>query len=292
MPATELGKRAASGIPLAIFCTWLLLVGPNWLLHICISSAVAIAAWEWARLTDIRNNFWSCLYALVIVGVAWAVYLFGNTAIGSFLMVTSALWSLVILALIVWPKWLIEYALRQRWLSLTWGVLALVATTVTALIMADPSESQTYIFEALVRSTGSAAISSWRLLLFVLCLATALADVGAYFAGKKFGKHALHARVSPGKTWQGLAGGWLASSVTIYIATATNLLQLSLLEVIASATLVTVVGVLGDLFESALKRSRNVKDSSTLLPGHGGVLDRCDGYIPLLPLMLLLMGLK
>src|SRR5690606_12644057 len=101
------------------------------------------------------------------------------------------------------------------------------------------------------------------------------ADTGAYIAGKNFGKHKLLERVSPGKTWEGWVGGTVLAVVVSYVL-ALFFQDLALYQWIGVAVLVAIFGVLGDLVESLLKRSLGVKDSGTLLPGHGGILDRFD----------------
>ncbi|MES2936013.1 MAG: phosphatidate cytidylyltransferase [Pseudomonadota bacterium] len=125
-----------------------------------------------------------------------------------------------------------------------------------------------------------------------------VADIGAYFAGKTFGKHKLAPSISPGKSWEGAVGGWFfvmvfASASTFAPSLADTfaaqlLAKLGWLGFIGIMTLMVAASVVGDLFESQLKRRAEMKDSSTLLPGHGGVLDRIDALIPSLPLAALL----
>lgn len=125
-----------------------------------------------------------------------------------------------------------------------------------------------------------------------------VADIGAYFAGKAFGKHKLAPSISPGKSWEGAVGGWLAVLLVAGASMAHPLLNDSFApRVLAkwgwpglffALTLLVVASVVGDLFESQLKRRAGMKDSSNLLPGHGGVLDRIDAVIPTLPLAVLL----
>lgn len=121
-----------------------------------------------------------------------------------------------------------------------------------------------------------------------------IADIGAYFSGKAFGKHKLAPSISPGKSWEGAIGGWLA--VLIISSAAISLpvligtfpvklfLKLGWPGLFLISTLLVAASIVGDLFESQLKRRANMKDSSNLLPGHGGVLDRIDALIPTLPL--------
>lgn len=127
-----------------------------------------------------------------------------------------------------------------------------------------------------------------------------IADIGAYFAGKAFGKRKLAPSISPGKSWEGAIGGGIA---VLLIASATVLFggaaladtfaarvqdKLGWAALVAVLVLVVAASVVGDLFESQLKRRAGVKDSSNLLPGHGGVLDRIDALIPVLPLAALI----
>lgn len=125
-------------------------------------------------------------------------------------------------------------------------------------------------------------------LLFPIILLIAT-DSGAYFAGKTIGGAKLAPSISPNKTWAGLLGG-ITASVTIAIL-AKNIVPWpnTLISVITIGVMVAVFGQIGDLFESWLKRKQGVKDSGNLLPGHGGVLDRLDGYITVLPTYLLFL---
>jgi phosphatidate cytidylyltransferase len=124
-----------------------------------------------------------------------------------------------------------------------------------------------------------------------------IADIGAYFAGKAFGKHKLAPSISPGKSWEGVIGGWLAAM----LISGASLAHTAFGDTFAPRvfakwgglgfsivmTLMVAASVVGDLFESQLKRRAGMKDSSNLLPGHGGVLDRIDALIPTLPLAVL-----
>ncbi|EJF08600.1 CDP-archaeol synthase [Pontibacter sp. BAB1700] len=107
-------------------------------------------------------------------------------------------------------------------------------------------------------------------------------DTGAYIAGKNFGRNKLFERISPGKTWEGWAGGAI---LTVLVGWLLSMFfhDLELYQWIGVAIIVSVFGVLGDLVESLLKRSLGVKDSGTLLPGHGGILDRFDSLILAVP---------
>jgi phosphatidate cytidylyltransferase len=104
-------------------------------------------------------------------------------------------------------------------------------------------------------------------------------DSGAYFAGKALGKHKLIPKISPGKTWEGLFGGLVASAAFAALATFWFFPELPYQFSIPLALVMSGVGVLGDLAESAMKRGANTKDAASILPGHGGLLDRLDSLL-------------
>jgi phosphatidate cytidylyltransferase len=111
------------------------------------------------------------------------------------------------------------------------------------------------------------------------------ADTGAYYVGRAIGKHKLAPTISPGKTWEGVAGGILAGLLLATVAHFWFLKELPLKWALPLAGLMTVVGILGDLTESALKRSAGAKDAAKILPGHGGALDRLDSLLFNAPLI-------
>jgi len=105
------------------------------------------------------------------------------------------------------------------------------------------------------------------------------ADTGAYYMGKSLGKHKLVPKVSPGKTWEGVVGGLVLSSVFAALASATFFPELPYKYSIPLAIVMTLVGLFGDLAESAMKRGAGAKDAASILPGHGGLLDRLDSLL-------------
>ena len=128
------------------------------------------------------------------------------------------------------------------------------------------------------------------------------ADIGAYFSAKAFGKRKLAPHISPGKSWEGAFGGWLLvlllAGASTFLPAFEQTFAAQLLERLGWGwwlllmTVVVAASIVGDLFESLMKRRAGVKDSSRLLPGHGGVLDRIDALIPVMPLALLLSALN
>jgi phosphatidate cytidylyltransferase len=137
----------------------------------------------------------------------------------------------------------------------------------------------------------ASSVNGPRLLLFPLAITWA-ADTTAYFVGRAMGKHPLAPHISPKKTWEGSIGGIVGSLLIGYAAS--FFLRIPLVHLLAMAFLGNVAGQMGDLLESAYKRSAGVKDSGSLLPGHGGVLDRIDALILCVPVVwyyMVLVGL-
>jgi phosphatidate cytidylyltransferase len=137
-------------------------------------------------------------------------------------------------------------------------------------------------------------LSDNRLAILYIFFVVWVADIGAYFAGRAFGKAKLAPRVSPGKSWAGVWGGLAAVALLAIAASLLAAAGPAEMMLLIVATLVTgFVSVLGDLLESMLKRFRGIKDSSQLLPGHGGIMDRIDSLtaaIPVFALIITLLG--
>lgn len=236
----------------------------TWLPSPCFAAGaavfLAVACWEWAGLSEWRSPARRATY--VALGAVLPLSLFGlgreYSPLLALCMVGAAWW-------VVALRWVLHAqqgrpaaALGVPWLHWLCGWLTLVPAW-SALV---------YLHER----NGEGRW--WVLLLLVLVWS---ADIGAYFSGRRFGRRRLASRVSPGKSWEGVLGG-AAACLLIGIA-----LTLYLGGDFASPWVfpvlcvgVAVLGVLGDLFESLLKRRAGTKDSGTLIPGHGGVLDRID----------------
>ncbi|MCA1768913.1 MAG: phosphatidate cytidylyltransferase [Halomonas sp.] len=232
------------------------------------AGVVLLAGWEWTNLAGILRRD----LRLMLVGVLAVIMLM--LWLGGAALAAWPLW-LGVVGWLVNLYWVVHYPARGgQWQSsprrLAMGLWVLLPAWVGLNVLRD---------------SGAA----W--LLFVLLLVWC-ADIGAYFAGRAFGRRKLAPKVSPGKSWEGVAGGLAATSVLALVFAAWQGLGLGGGLVLLLATLaVTLVSVLGDLLESMLKRYRGIKDSSQLLPGHGGVLDRIDSLTAALPLFaLLLMG--
>jgi phosphatidate cytidylyltransferase len=174
--------------------------------------------------------------------------------------------------------------------GLEWTVAGFLSTLVLAFVLhwlAETRQSATVAIASTVLGAGWIGLCLGHLLLlraipddgrlatFTVLLAVWAGDIGAFFAGRMIGRHKLAPRLSPGKTWEGFLFG---TAATVFVAFVALYKQdyLSIGESIVLGCVIAVAGPLGDLFESALKRDMQVKDSGRLLGGHGGVLDRLD----------------
>ncbi len=173
------------------------------------------------------------------------------------------LWALITAGLLIY-RFNGSYSLLQRLLLLGLG-LALLWICIHSLIYLH------YQYGA-------------EVLLYLFTLVW-LADIGAYFSGRRFGKHKLAPAISPGKTWEGVFGGALLNLLwMLLIFQLTDGWGIDLLQFLLIGLLTSAISVVGDLFESTLKREAGVKDSGSLLPGHGGILDRIDGLVSAAPI--------
>ena len=228
------------------------------------------AAWEWAGMT-LRN---ALLPRLLAVAATAALMVLVEWQQPSWVLALLPLWWLAAVALIIAHPGLTGRWCRQPWLTPV-GWLLLVPSW-AALVH--------------IQSTGAFGLSGPWALLFILCWVWA-ADTGAYFAGRALGRHKLAPAVSPGKTLEGATGGLLlAILVAAVVAWQGPVETGERLLVLVVAVCTVLASIAGDLFESLVKRQRGVKDSGTMLPGHGGMLDRIDSLTAALPVAVMLMS--
>jgi phosphatidate cytidylyltransferase len=259
------------------------LVAPNRIYFAALTLAfMGAAGWEWARL----NRFaapaavasglglalacavaWVAGWAEAAPPVGWAVAAAGWAVFGA-------------LALRAGPARWLEFPRALRW------ALGLVALWAAWL------------------AVNQARAIGLNFILSVFCLVW-VADIAAYFGGRRFGKRKLAPSISPGKSWEGVYSGmagvfvltlaWRAMESRIETDSLSLfgqlLAQLGLLGGLAALAFLAGMSVVGDLMESLVKRASGAKDSSRLLPGHGGVLDRVDALLPVFPLSLALLSL-
>jgi phosphatidate cytidylyltransferase len=225
-----------------------------------------VMAWEWAGLMNIERTGRFLFAGVVLVSCFTA---FGNSEFAyAKLWAISAIFWLAVVPVWLWRGWRISSNDMAGYLT---GWLLIVPTwaAMVALQQGHP----------------------WWL--FGVMGVVWVADISAYFAGRAWGRHKLAPAISPGKTWEGVAGAVVG--VGVYSVIATRIAGISLMDSLGWAPLLvalTALSVVGDLFESMIKRQAGVKDSSQLLPGHGGFLDRLDSQTSMLPLAaLILIGL-
>jgi len=271
---TALGLLAVF-IPAALF-----LPDKGW--AVLISAVIGVAAWEWAGLAGFgrkaRVGYGLCMFALLAVLAWFAIekrqmnlmeYRMGHVEMNlmEYRMdhVGLVQTELIIFSLSVLIFWFMVVPL---WFRFRWQLKGVFALILGALVL--------YPAGLIVALTSS---DDKIFLLSVLAIAW-VADIAAYFAGRQFGKRKLAPSISPGKTWEGALGAVVA--VQLYLGF-TGLYPGTVFAGFFIALALTAACILGDLFESLLKRQAGIKDSSNLLPGHGGVLDRIDSLLALLP---------
>lgn len=245
------------------------------LFSIFIAVALLVSAWEWANLSGF-SQAWQRVGYMALLAVAtfltglylgvtdWSVEAQINSEKFRQVLVIGCIWWAVALLLVQgFPSSAILW--RHPLIRGLMGLFVLVPTWAG------------FIY---VRAQDNGA-----LLVLLIVAVVACADIGGYFAGRRWGKRKLAPAVSPGKTWEGFLGGVCFNfllSLVVWGLVGGNYFML--LAIILPASLASV---LGDLFESMLKRHRGIKDSSALLPGHGGVLDRVDGLTAAAPVFAL-----
>ncbi len=257
-------QRVITGALLITVTLALLFLLPSWLFVAAATLIVFAAGWEWSQFLLLTKTWQRLLYTGFVVAIAVASYLLPIEAV---LVIAYFWWLIVCWLVLTYPVTAFLWA-KVPLLRGLMGVLTIVPAYIAILVI--------YRCQPLL-----------LLLLFVLVWG---ADSGAYFVGRCLGRHKLLPAVSPGKSWEGVAGGILL--VVIAVAVVSLILKLSWQGtgwLMLWSIVILVFSIIGDLFESMLKRSCGLKDSGKLLPGHGGVLDRIDSLLATAPIFLLAM---
>ncbi|MDQ6627050.1 MAG: phosphatidate cytidylyltransferase [Pseudomonadota bacterium] len=273
-----LKQRIATALVLLAVLLPVLAIGNIWPFAIITLTAMSLAGWEWARLND--GGRLSVLLGLAL-GLACALALWAGWAEAA----PPLAWWAAALIWVLGGTWVLRGGVAvwpnlHRVVRLGVGLLALW-TAWLAMVNAK------------------AAGVNFILSIFVVVWA---ADIFAYFGGRAFGKHKLAPAISPGKSWEGVWSGmigalvaaaiWLAVDASGHVDSASFyqvvMARFSLAGLALVVVFLVAMSVVGDLLESLVKRSAGAKDSSGLLPGHGGILDRVDALLPVFPIALAL----
>jgi phosphatidate cytidylyltransferase len=271
-------------ILLACFISLLLLAPPS-ILFIVFSGIISLAAWEWFRFLWGSNQTLPIILAGILFSILGLTQWFINRDTSGRMLLENTLFIILCLSSIFWVcivPWIMKQKLHfqlQKY-SVTLSVIGFIVFV-----------SDWYALMVL-QQKGIGVLLSVFLIVWG-------ADIGAYFFGKLFGKHKLAPNLSPGKSIEGVIGGMLVVCIiglscwyfgngqsNIFDTLAT---KISVLSIFLITLFLTSMSVVGDLFESQLKRLHGVKDSSQLLPGHGGLMDRIDALMPVLPISALIL---
>jgi len=248
-----------------------------------VSLVLVIASWEWGGFIGLNESSEKWAYSTTIAVMVTGLYFILDISIGdssvnivraSILLGLGLLfWILMVFVLSGYPK--NKSAWNDESKIACMGMLTLVPSWVGLVVLKSLEEA--------------------GLLVLALVILVAAVDIGAYFAGVNFGARKLAPNLSPKKTWEGVWGGFtLCAVISVVMLLAVNryFLELTFTEMailFLLAPLTTFFSVIGDLFESMLKRNQNIKDSGKLLPGHGGIMDRVDGLVATAPPFVLLL---
>jgi phosphatidate cytidylyltransferase len=235
----------------------------------------ALAAWEWGALMRLENSP-RILFGVVLALICAAVGVLYPAALGIETGQPDAAWQLgrwfylpaAVFWLLVVPLWM-----SRRWT---------LPKSVSGFLIGSLLILPTWLALVQLRQAGGLA-------LLAIMAVVWLADIAAYIFGRTFGKHKLAPGISPGKTWEGAIGGGLAVLVYGFVLSSKlpGVLSSNYGLLLVVLILLVAISIIGDLFESLLKRQAGLKDSSNVLPGHGGVLDRIDSLTSTLPLVAL-----
>src|SRR5690606_32095144 len=268
-PSLMLKQRIITALillPIAL-CGFFLLEGSGFALFIGL--VVTLGAWEWARLAGFAAQPIRVAYAAVVALMLFVMHILPGLA--PWVLGASVLWWGVATYLVLtYPR------SSEHW-------SAAATKLVIGLLILLPA------WQGLVEIKKHDSGNGNLLILAVMVLVWG-ADIGAYFSGRAFGKRKLAPLVSPGKSWEGVYGGLaLTLLITLVVGVVRDWSVKEVLLALLGTAIVVFISVVGDLTESMFKRQAGIKDSSNLLPGHGGVLDRIDSLTAALPIFAVLL---
>jgi len=254
---------AAVLIPLVVLATLYLPAGHYAAL---LAVFIGLGAWEWAGLCG-YSVFGKAALVILVLMLLSGCFLYRHTVLPAILIYLAAVWWLAATAIMISQQHRQQLYLGGRHLKAAVGILVLVPAWLSLVMLHGVRDGRIYV-------------------IFLLALIW-LADGAAYFCGHRWGKTKLAGIISPGKTWVGVVGAILTGTlVSVLFALATGM-QAADIIIFSIICVITVMGsIVGDLVESLLKRLAHVKDSGSIFPGHGGMLDRIDSLTAAAPVFL------
>ncbi len=288
-------KRVATALVLLPIVAWLLFATSLQVFTLGFSLVMLIAGWEWTRLMGLSRYPARFLYLFLLQ-----------------ILMIATLW--LAPDLVFWPgapkPQTISQWLNIRYLPLwiltvggLWWVISLLSLIVgkanwlagNKLLWARGVSGFLIILPSWVALISLRAIDILKdplaggwVLLFVMLQIWA-ADTGAYFSGRAFGKHQLAPAVSPKKTWEGVIGGTVLAIILAFLSAKPFNIEMSATSLLLTSIIIVIFSIVGDLTESIYKRQQQIKDSSHLLPGHGGILDRIDSITSAVPVFAVIL---
>ena len=251
-------------LPLVVLLVW---KSPNWLLALVAGVMLLVGSWEWSMLSGENTSLLKSSNTALVAALLYLLWLSRHDGLILWVVALAAIsWWLFAIFWVFW--WRKQFHRRIKFFC---GLLTLIPAWL-ALVTLHASQ------HGVIK------------LLYLLTLIWA-ADIGAYIAGKVFGKHKLALEVSPGKTWEGVAGGTIAILILSLLGAWLVLPEFGSMLILI-CLLTGWLSIVGDLSESLFKRQAGIKDSGRVFPGHGGVLDRIDSLTAALPAFWLGLALQ
>ena len=263
--------RVVTALVLLPVALLILFVLPEDAFAMSVGLIVLVGAWEWTRLSGLVNRMLTWLLLALFAGILVWSYRLPPVYVPMFLGIGCIFWIGAAAMVMMYPKSKEQVCGQQ--VKLSFGLLVLIPAYVALLYLRRHDAH----------------------LLLIALLVTIIwaADVGAYFVGRQFGTTKLAPNVSPGKSWAGVLGGMVVALGVGMVGASIGepsdhvFSPVAWLVLIGIVVMTVLFSVLGDLFESLIKREQGVKDSSSLLPGHGGVMDRIDSLTAATPIFAL-----
>jgi len=259
----DLKLRINTSLALVLIAIFFICFASFWMLPIVVTFLILLAMFEYVNLILCEATIIEKMIGLFCaVLLPWIIIIWGIGLFGAFVFISSILTCVNLLT-----SGELFFGFFKRIVKYCWGIIYIGGGLCSLLIIANQNYGRS-------------------LVLFAISIVVA-ADSGAYFIGYFFGKHKMIPSLSPGKTWEGCAGGLILASVIGYLVINFCLPDISIKIGIFLGFFLGIMSIIGDLLESKLKRIAKAKDSGSLLPGHGGILDRVDGILFTSPILLI-----